>query len=224
MMRHLRIIPLIILLLLSAYSRAAENADNDNRILWGARAAIGLEIPGKWHVNGTSVKMFRPGASFTLGGVCNIDLSKGFYLEPGLLFFCDRYAYDNLVIADSQGEPVISDPKVTKLGLRLPVVAGYSFSISDGFDMAVYTGPQISYGISARVSTKHKDLIGNDFSTNLYGTNGQNRLDLAWKIGLMFPFGTSAVSIDTDLGITDLMSGPVSLRENRLSIAYTYYF
>ena len=77
--------------------RAQDEAANvDTRPMWGIKATFDFNIPGNWHNDGSSIKMFDHGYGATLGAVCNIYLGHGFYFEPGLSFFYDSYAYNDL--------------------------------------------------------------------------------------------------------------------------------
>ena len=205
------------------YAAGAFASDKEEAgVLWGVKASFDVNIPGKWHTAVGSISMYDPGYGFTLGGVCNIDLAKGFYLEPGISFFYDTYKADITTTA-ADGNIVGNGPTVSKAGIRVPVMAGYWFSITDRFDLTVFTGPEVSYGFSGKV--KWGDRIVEDWIVNLYGKAGmQRRLDAAWKVGLGCPINSLLVSIDAAIGITDLIPGAPSCRDNRVSVSLTYYF
>lgn len=198
--------------------------DGDRKVIWGVRAALDLNIPGDWHGDGGSVKMYRSGFGATLGAVANISLSRGFYLEPGVSLFYDTYSYDGLTIPDASGNE-IHDPGLYKFGVRVPVVAGYDFRIADKLDMTVYTGPELSCSFvgKVRLNDSQKEIVGDDFDNNLFGKNGQSRFDCAWKIGIGFPWENMMLGLDASIGMTDLLRTPMSFRENRVSVTFTYY-
>jgi len=204
------------------FTAKAETEEANTAPMFGIRAAFDVNIPGDWHNDSGSVKMYRNGYGFTLGGVYNVYLGKGFYLEPGVSFFYDSYSYDDLKIIDDNGDWISENPSQHKLGLRIPVVAGYSFDISDKFSMNVYTGPELSWAMGGKIKVKNRDLIG-DFPDKLFG-DFQRRVDCAWKIGIGVPYNGFLISIDTAIGMTDLMKNPnISFRENRVSVSLTYY-
>lgn len=216
----------VLALLAPVCAAAAGDAsdDGDRKVIWGVRAALDLNIPGDWHGDGGSVKMYRSGFGATLGAVANISLSQGFYLEPGVSLFYDTYSYDGLTIPDASGNE-IHDPGLYKFGVRVPVVAGYDFRIADKLDMTVYTGPELSCSFvgKVRLNDSQKEIVGDDFDNNLFGKNGQSRFDCAWKIGIGFPWENMMLGLDASIGMTDLLRTPMSFRENRVSVTFTYY-
>lgn len=75
-------------------------ASENNKVLWGLKATVDVEIPGKWRSENSSVTMYKPGAGFTIGGVSNIYLGKNFYFEPGVSFFYSQYRCDYSIGTD----------------------------------------------------------------------------------------------------------------------------
>lgn len=196
-------------------------AQNDNDVIWGLKAAVDIELPGKWHGKNISVPMYSAGSGFQIGGVSNIYLGRGFYFEPGLSLFYTQYCYKDLVIMGAESEPVGKDPKLYKWGVELPLVFGYTFDFTERFSLNVYTGPQLRYAFAGKIVTKGiPDELTGDF--DLWA--GQRRFDCSWKIGVGFPINNINFAIEADLGVTDLHKGQVSFREHRLGAALTYYF
>lgn len=60
-------------------------------------------------------------------------------------------------------------------------------------------------------------------TTTFSGKNGQSRFDCAWKIGIGFPWENMMLGLDASIGMTDLLRTPISFRENRVSVTFTYY-
>ena len=205
-------------------AKAADNEDRGTSPMWGIRAAIDFNLPGKWRGDAGSVKMYGNGYGFTIGAVYNVFLGRGFYLEPGVSFFYDSYRYDDLVITNDSGEAIKNDPSLYKAGIRVPVLVGYAFDITDRFSMTVYTGPELSYAFAGKVNLgdAEEDAEG---ALDLFGSNGtQRRVDCAWRIGVGFPISNFLLSIDGAIGMTDLLRSSMSFRENRVSVGLTYYF
>ena len=192
----------------------AATAQKSDRVLWGAKVNANIELPGKWRFdNGGSAKMYKPGFG--------VDLGAGFYFEPGIDLFYEGYRYDDIYI--NQGQK--TNPKVTKFGMRLPLVAGYTFNLSDRMGLSIFAGPQLSYAFAGKVSVEGNLDLGEDFpNDDLFGRAGQNRFDCAWKVGVGFPVDSYMLSLEADFGLTDLQKGPVKFRENRVGLAFTYYF
>lgn len=212
---------LLTLALILGCNMASAQTEDDTAPMWGVRAAFDITIPGDWHINGGSVKMYKPGCGGTLGAVCNLYLGRGFYMEPGVSLFYDSYSYDDLVVMGAVGEELQHDPSLYKFGFRVPVVAGYSFGIGRGA-MSVYTGPEVSVALAGKVRIDNIDK--DQFDTDLFGPNGQNRFAFSWKVGIGVPLDSWFVSIDASLGITDVYRSEVSFREHRVSVGLTKYF
>ncbi|MDE6330364.1 MAG: PorT family protein [Muribaculaceae bacterium] len=195
----------------------------DNSVIWGIKASVDAELPSKWHRDGGSVTMYRPGYGFTIGGVSNIYLGKNFYFEPGISLAYSQYRYKDIVFSDSQGVILETDPKIYKWSFQIPLVVGYTIDLSDKYYLNVFTGPQIRYAFAGDISFKNKEIEedANEF-INLW--NGQRRFDLSWKIGVGMPVNNFLISLEAELGITDLLKNDMSFRENRVGVGITYYF
>lgn len=194
-------------------------AESDTSVLWGIKASVDAELPGKWRGERVSYTMFRPGYGFNIGAVANIYIARNFYFEPGVSLFHSDYRYKDLVIMeDGNGSDVTTDPNVTKWGFQVPLVFGYSFT----FPMNIYTGPQLRYAFAGEIEIDKNKIEGVETEFDLW--RGQRRFDLSWKIGVGFPVNNFNVAFEADLGVTDLMKGDMSFRENRVGLAVTYYF
>lgn len=216
----------ILMVTLSQIKAIAQKTD-DTKPMWGIKAAFDINIPGKWHANGESVGVFEHGFGGMVGGVCNIYLGHDFYLEPGLSFFYDTYSWGDITIQEADYSMITIRPTIYKMGIRVPVVAGYTFDITDRFMMSVYTGPEVSYVLKGGMRGKHMNSNNEDLleSFNPYGEHGMHRkLDCAWKIGLAFPTEYVTLNIDAAIGITDIYKNDISMRENRVSIGLAHYF
>lgn len=215
----------IFLVFLSAFCQinAIAQETDDTKPMWGIKAAFDINIPGKWGGGGTKVDMYRHGFGGTVGVVCNIYLGHNFYLEPGVSLFYDTYSYKDIYIDLRQS----IDPTIYKMGFRIPVVAGYSFDITDRYMMSVYTGPEVSCGFKGGIRGKYLDSNNEDIgeALNPYGKYGMHhRFDCAWKVGVAFPTEYVTLFIDASIGITDICKNDVSMRENRVSIGLAHYF
>ncbi len=219
-MKRILLLSLIVVLSVKAYAQTEDNT----KPIWGIKAAFDINIPGKWHGAAGGVEMYRIGYGGTLGAVCNIYLGRNFYIEPGISLFYDTYSYKDLIITSSSGIIAEKDPGIYKAGIRIPIVAGYEFSIANRFDMTIFTGPELNYAFTGDVRMKDKSLIyGSELP--MFGKEGnQRRVDCAWKIGLGFPWNMWTLSWEADIGMTDLLKTGMSFRENRVSVNVTRYF
>lgn len=212
-----------ICLLIVAFSSKAQIVEHgESNPIWGVRAAFDVNLPGKVHGNLIDDRMFRNGTGGTIGAVCNIFLGHQFYLEPAASLFYDTYSYKGLTIAGNEYEE--SDPAVYKLGIRIPVVVGYSIPINDRISIAPFTGPEISYAFAGKIKVHDKDRLDLD-DNSLFGKYGeQRRFDCGWKLGVAFFSGMWALNIDGTIGITNLMTNGATFRESRGSVSVTRYF
>lgn len=216
----------VLMTVFSIHSASAHTQEaSEKRVLWGLKTSMDVELPGKWKGNNGSVEMFRPGVGFTIGGVSNIYLGKNFYLEPGLSIFYSQYKYKDLIVLGEENHQE-SDPKLYKWGVQIPLVVGYTIGFTDNFAMNVFTGPEVRYAFAGKIVLKNKDLPEGSYSpfNDLWNLNGQRRVDCAWKIGIGVPVGNFDISLEADLGMTDLLKGPMKFRENRMGLGVTCYF
>lgn len=210
---------ILIIIALAIFAFSAEAQGNGS---WGLRAAFDINIPSKLggRLNGEKLDMFRTGYGGAIGAVYSHWFSDAAFLEPGLSLFYDTYSYKDLIIEGETKRE--SDPSLYKLGVRIPLVIGYSYYLFDSMPMRVYTGPELSYALAGQIRIKDKSLIDN---TNLFGKEGfMNPFDCAWKIGVGFDMDLATVSVEAAIGITDVYKDHLKLRDNRVSVSVTHYF
>lgn len=213
----------ILTILLSAVSSFAQDPT------WGIRAAFDINIPGKiGGIADTAAgnllrERYRQGYGGTIGVVYDHWMSSSIFLQPGLSLFYDTYSYKDLIIMDDITGNGEKDPSLYKLGVRVPVVIGYSYNFVDVLPMSVYTGPELSYAFAGDIRFKNRNVLADDW--HLFGKDGeQRRLDIAWKLGLSADFDLATISVEAALGLTDLCPGKLSFRDNRVTFAITHFF
>lgn len=214
-----KILSVILTLLVASVSAFAQN----KTVIWGIKASVDAELPSKWHGDGGGVTMYRPGYGFTIGGVSNIYLGKNFYFEPGVSLAYSQYKYKDLAFSNSEGVIVETDPKIYKWSFQIPLVVGYTIDMWEKSALTVFTGPQVRYAFAGKISFTDKELAddANEY-VNLW--NGQRRFDLSWKVGVGVLVNNFLISLEGDLGITDLLKSELSFRENRVGVGVAYYF
>ncbi len=187
--------------------------------LWGAKAALDINVPGKWHVGDMSHKNYHSGLGFSAGGVYTHYFTDNFFLEPSLSLFYDTYKEEMIIDFSNESE---TDPTIYKVGLRLPLVAGYTFDF-DTFSLSVFIGPELNYAFAGGYRFHNNHL--QDEYVGVFGRDGgQHHFTCAWKAGIGFPFSDWRVDLETSLGLTDMIKGPASCKENRVSISLLRYF
>lgn len=191
--------------------------------LWGAKASLDINVPGKWKAGDVSTKLYTSGLGFSLGGVYSHYLSDSFFLEPSLSVFYDTCGCDFIV---NEGMTQDYSPGEYKVGLRLPVVIGYTFDITDDFGLFVFTGPELNYAFAGGYRWKNKSIQNEVGDVPLFGNESglERRLSCAWKGGLGFPFGDWRVDFEAVVGISDIIVGSPSMKENRFSLSLLRFF
>lgn len=211
------------IIVLSSITTSAQIIEmRETNPVWGIRAAFDVNLPGKVHGNVIDDRMFRNGTGGTVGAVCNIVVGKKFYIEPAVSLFYDTYSYKGLTILGTDYEE--NDPALYKIGIRMPVVLGYSIGITDRIAIAPFTGPEMSYSSAGAIKVHDKEKLKLD-NTSLFGKFGaQRRFECGWKIGVAFFSGMWAFNIDATIGLTNLMTNGTKFHENRGSVSVTRYF
>ena len=220
--------PLILGLILptTVFARETEISNVNKTVIWGIKGNLNAELPSaKWKVNGDETRMFNSGFGASLGGVMNVYLGKYFYFEPELALFYEGYSYNNIKQVAPNSPSINVGPNIYKVGLRLPIVFGYFINISDTWGINVFTGPQLDYAFYGKAKSENEDIRDDGNLMNVFkGTYAQNRVGLGWKIGVGFPVNNFLISLEGDIGITDMMKGTKTMRENSVGLGITYYF
>lgn len=215
----------IILFIGNAFAQNDSVSISNKRVIWGIKANLSAELPSKWKDAGSSSKMFNSGFGASIGGLANIALGNNFYFEPEVGLFYEAYTYNNVEEVAPNSPYVNIGPDIQKLGVRIPVNFGYFINISDKWAIDVYTGPQLSYAFYGHAKSNEKDLLPSREMLDVFkGKYGQSRFDLGWNIGVGFPVDHFVISLEADLGITNMMRHYGTMRENRLSLGIGYYF
>ena len=220
----------IVLTLILGISFFVANAQNyDGDVLpsdcnhWTVTVTYDTTIPGKWKLANDSFKMFKPGSGISVGADYMLLVGKNFFFEPGARFFIDNYRYDNITIGEgTTSEPAKTyDPPVRKIGLRIPLTAGYKFDIFKRGSLFFSTGPEFVIGISAR--TKVDEDQTDIFEEDMYRTR-MRRFDVAWDIRTAIILDRFRVDLTGAIGLTDIIKTDAQMHEYRISIGLGYIF
>lgn len=201
---------------------AQETLDN---LYWGVRAGVDITLSGNWHY-GTDddAKMYSAKAGGSIGAFLNVPLPAGMFVEPGAGLYYDTYRYNNVNITDETGNLVETNPTIRKIGLRVPVVFGYRLGLSERCAVAVFSGPELNYSFSGKVSSNYDSELDSSV-TELFGKNGQRRCNVAWTAGASFEWDYNWVlSLVTSFGMNNLLHHDASYKENRVSLSLGYCF
>lgn len=212
---------------LSVLAANAQDIDEDvlpsDRDHWTVTVTYDASIPGKWKLANGAFGMFKPGSGISVGADYMWLFGKNFFFEPGARFFIDNYRYDNITIGTgTPSEPSKTyDPPVRKIGLRIPLSAGYKFDIFKRGSLFLSTGPEPIIGFSAR--TKVDEDQTEIFEENMYKTL-MCRFDLAWDIRAAVIIDRFRVDITGAFGMLDVIKTDVKMHEYRVSVGLGYVF
>ena len=212
---------------LSVLAASAQDIDEDvlpsDRDHWTVTVTYDASIPGKWKLANGSFGMFKPGSGISVGADYMWLFGKNFFFEPGARFFIDNYRYDNItIVAGTPSDPSKTyDPPVRKIGLRIPLSAGYKFDIFKRGSLFLSTGPEPVIGFSAR--TKVDEDQTEIFEENMYKTL-MHRFDVAWDIRAAVIIDRFRVDITGAFGMLDVIKTDVKMHEYRVSVGLGYVF
>ncbi len=220
----------IILLLIIACSIFPVNAqalDGDilpsDRNHWTVTIAYDKSIPGKWKLANGSFKMFKSGSGVSFGADYMMLIGNNFFFEPGVRLFIDNYSYDNVTIgAGTPLEPSKTyDPPVRKIGLRMPLTAGYKFDVLKRGSFFLSAGPEPIMGFFAR--TKVDEDQTEIFEEDMYKTL-MRRFDVAWDIRAAIIIDRFRIDVTGAFGLLDIIKTDAKMHEYRVSIGLGYIF
>lgn len=204
---------------------SVDTIESSKTVVWGIKGNLSAEIPSKWRKSGESEKRFNSGFGASIGGLMNVYLGKNFYFEPELSLFYEGYSYDNIKQVAPNSPSINAGPKIYKLGVRVPIVFGYFINISEKWGLNVFTGPELSYAFYGDAKSENEEVRNDkDLMSVFSGAYAQRRFDAAWKIGIGFPVDHFLISLESDIGITDMLKNSWTMRENRLGLGISYYF
>ncbi|MDE7160311.1 MAG: hypothetical protein K2O24_05665 [Muribaculaceae bacterium] len=227
-MRRLLLTSLLTTALFTTATASSPLFDNpDNVPFWGLRAGADIAIPGDWKAGIGTMNMYDGKAGGFIGAIYQHPLAANLYVEPGVQLYYDTYRYDLVVMDDDDTSSPLSDPKVSKFGLRIPINFGFRFDVSDRLGIAPFTGPEFNWGFGGKIH-----LSGNYAHETISDTNpysdiwGWHHCNLSWNFGVSFDIDYNwSFILSGAIGVTDqLKFDNITWRDNRFSISLGYNF
>ncbi len=191
--------------------------DQKGKISYGVRAGLNISnIGGEYGPDSDDKLDFDSRTGFHIGGIVDIPITNGFYVQPGLLF-TTRGAKDS----HSYSEEGYSEEETTKykpMYLEIPVLASFRADVSQSVNVQVNVGPHFAFGLGGNGKYEYSDSEGHSDSNKIpfFGEStsddegmpnrcGMKRFDL----GLTFGAGVTIkkhyyVGIAYDLGLTNM--------------------
>ena len=212
---------LTVLAALSLLTSAAQ--DSPPPVTYGIRLGMDVTFPS----GGRSE--YKTGAGFSLGGIAQIALPKGFYVEPGVMFSYIGMTSKNLITFD---DDYFYEGAAKYYGLRIPVYFGYNFNVAPQTLMSVATGPYMNINLYARQqltpNLSAPDPLPNR-KINLFN-HGWNRVDAGWGIKLSVTFaGNYYIGVTTGIAFTPLANygnkdKKIRIHRNTIALSLGYNF
>ncbi len=195
--------------------------DNENnRPYFGAR--IGIDVTSASDGRG----VYNNGCGFQMGAVYNIPLYMNLYFEPGLSAFYDTFGQELSVMAnDNFYDTANVNGSIRNFGFRVPFNFGYHFDFTDEISVAVFTGPQINWSLSAK--SHWSNLAGFDQLPNesVFGEGGFKHLDMQWNFGVGLNYNRYYIAMSGSAGMTKVMeTKSFDFRRNNFTLSLGYNF
>lgn len=165
------------------------------------------------------------GSGFTITGVYSMPIGRNVFFEPGVGVF-----YNTMGINPIEYEDGYFDGSIRNIGIRVPINAGYSVELFNGFELAAFTGPMVNFNLATNTH----------FNPNFPGSNAApmpTAFDCGWKdVDVQWGFGVSAtfqqqyyISISGGIGMSPMATFKTPtkndhLRRNSISISVGYNF
>lgn len=196
----------------------------------GLRLSYDLTIPGdiKSPIGNFDTSS---GSGVQFGVTYTYSIVAGLYVEPGVMFYYDTYRSDEITLGDESSTfmPATIKPKVSKTGLRVPVMVGYQIGIDGPVSrLYLYTGPEFSIGFKAKMKYDFPEDNDLKYENNLYGSDAfypYRRFTTSWAIGAAVDISAFNVGLTATIGMSDqIKTKNSSMKENSLRLTVGYNF
>lgn len=222
MFQRLKIISTMLIACVGAVSAQSYAAsDSLQRNNFAVAASFDVNIPSGSHGTWTT------GSGATLGGRYAYRFSDRLFAATGLDVFY-RTLGTQYMIADNS----LFEGTVRNVGLRIPLMIGYSFDLSRQVAMSIATGPGLEVNLYARESAM-PDFNGNTAvstgTVNMFN-RGFKRVDAIWGIALGFTFaghyycGITASAAFTPLAKFGNRDNKLRVRSHTIAVKLSYKF
>ncbi|MCM1033137.1 MAG: PorT family protein [Odoribacter sp.] len=186
-------------------------------------ASFDVNIPSGSH------GMWNPGSGVTISADYVYRLTPRWFLTAGLGGFYRTFGTEYMIQDNS-----IFEGTVKNIGLRVPLMAGFTAPVSDGVEMSVATGPQLEINLYARESAM-PDFVSSTMqpvgasTVNMF-KRGFKRVNALWGIALGFTFAEHYyVGLAGNVAFTPLASygnrdNKIKIRGNSVAVKLCYSF
>lgn len=214
----------------------------DNHEFIGARAGLNFTSVANGGAAYSSEVGFEGGLIYHKPVVMNL------YLEPGVMIFSNPFGtshwdYIEKPYLDQDNKPTENTYKiwyqvqgsVRNIGLRIPLMLGYHFDISEDTQIHIFGGPQANVNFTATYQGDFfggpSDKLEEEMAKNgsLFRKDGGfKRFDLQWRLGAGVTYGHIFASLSGSWGFSTLKSStpslPNDIRRNLFALTAGYNF
>lgn len=201
--------------------------DQKGDIGYGVRVGLNIsDISGKY--GSKKADDFNARAGFQFGGVVDLPITNGFYIQPGLSFTTRGARYK-----ETYGDAKAIE-KYRPMYLQIPVLASFRADVSDNLNVQVNVGPHFAFGLGGKAVSEY---AGETEKYPFFGESTENESHFGAKrfdCGLTFGAGVTFmehyyVGIAYDLGLVNMAidkewGKDVKLHNRNFSIQIGYNF
>ena len=217
-----------IFLALSCPTFAQQGADSIS-VASVAEPVTGFAIDGSFElaIPSGSHGQWHTGSGAALVGSYRLPLgSQGWFFRPALGVYYNTMGNDYFYTGDA-----VYDGTVKNFGIRIPLMAGYTFTPNDNLSLSVATGPWMKINLFAR-QYGMPDATAQPAvprSVNLFH-RGFRRVEALWGISLSATFREHyTVGITTGVAFTPLArygnrDNKIRIRRNTIALSLGYNF
>lgn len=192
-------------------------------VRFGVKAQWDLSIPS------TSLSTLGEGSGVAAGGLVNVPVWKGLYVEPGVDFFYNTMdiSYIDFMVNGKEPGP---NGYIGNTGLRVPLAVGYKFSLAEGMDFSVFTGANLNMGFDMKAHFNSGEILHPDVKSTVDLYNGDvKKFDAQWLVGVRFHYlDNFFADISGGIGLNNINKGKIfpnhHIRRNTFSIGVGYMF
>lgn len=201
------------LLVIIVCALATISGVNAQGVSFGVRAGLNVANAGgdfKDNKNYGEDMDFKSKVGFHVGVIADIELSKSFYLQPGLYF-----STKGLKAEDKDNDADYSEKLNYNLNyLELPILASYRFNISDNVKWQINAGPYFALGVGGKMKTTVTDEGEKmEYKSDAFGTEkeddeeikgGLKRFDAGLSFGTGISISKIYIGVKYDLGLANI--------------------
>jgi len=229
MKKTISLLSLTLLLFITTQSHA--------QVTFGAKAGLNI---ANMSISGTlaSNEEIKSMASFHVGVIADIGITKEFFIEPGILL-SGKGCKDNLTEQIGQAS-IISTGSIKPLYIEIPINAMYVVDLN-GVKLQIFAGPYFGFGVSGNINLDYSSsgalptgytLPASSSTAIKFGTDATNdnlkMLDIGLNFGAGVEYNKMLFRIQYGLGLTNLnpdtSSGADTEKNKVFGISVGYMF